>query len=187
MECFHPFPNNPILSYSSHTTPSYPIPCHPSGRPFARRRPRHAGAVICTFTLGILALAPLLGPFRGGFFPARRGPDPTAPRRRNQYILNPAGSDSAESREGENSAASGTGADSAASGDSARGGLRAYGQPREEVKSVMTGRGDDSFLSPEELSGELLSDGRPRCEKDEEGENRCLPTVFFIGVSKCGE
>lgn len=43
------------------------------------------------------------------------------------------------------------------------------------------------FLSPEELAGELLQDGRPRCAEDEEGESRCLPTVFFIGVSKCGE
>lgn len=47
--------------------------------------------------------------------------------------------------------------------------------------------GDQTFLSPEELAGELLPDGRPRCLEDEEGENRCLPTAFFIGVSKSGE
>ncbi|CAN0137129.1 unnamed protein product, partial [Laminaria digitata] len=32
----------------------------------------------------------------------------------------------------------------------------------------------------------MLDDGEPRCVEDEEGESRCLPTVFFIGVSKCG-
>lgn len=30
-------------------------------------------------------------------------------------------------------------------------------------------------------------DGKPRCWTDEEGKSRCLPTVFFFGVSKCGE
>lgn len=30
-------------------------------------------------------------------------------------------------------------------------------------------------------------DGGPQCWTDEEGKGRCLPTVFFLGVSKCGE
>lgn len=154
-----------------------PIPCpilsHPSGRPFARRRPRHAGAIICTFILGILALAPLLGPFRGGLFQAPRGTDPSESRPRNYHTSYPTGTDSAET------------------GGIAGGGARDNGQSRRAVdgssQSTTTGRGDDSFLSPEALSRELLSDGRPRCEEDDEGESRCLPTVFFIGVSKCGE
>ena len=50
----------------------------------------------------------------------------------------------------------------------------------------MTGGGEKQ-MSPEELAGELLPDGWPRCLEDEKGESSCLPTAFFIGVSKCGE
>ena len=45
----------------------------------------------------------------------------------------------------------------------------------------------ERILSPEDVAGELLSDGRPRCFVDEAELRRCLPTVFFLGVSKCGE
>lgn len=44
-----------------------------------------------------------------------------------------------------------------------------------------------SFLSSEELEMEVVADGGARCWTDGEGEPRCLPTVFFLGVSKCGE
>lgn len=44
------------------------------------------------------------------------------------------------------------------------------------------------FLWPEEeLGDETLADGKARCWTDEAGNSRCLPTVFFFGVSKCGE
>lgn len=35
--------------------------------------------------------------------------------------------------------------------------------------------------------GGTLRDGRDRCFVDEDGDQRCYPTVFFFGTSKCGE
>lgn len=57
--------------------------------------------------------------------------------------------------------------------------------------------GGGGLLSPLESAEELLADGEPRCflvdgaTSEEEGEATqgllCLPTLFFMGVSKCGE
>ncbi|CAM9370334.1 unnamed protein product [Scytosiphon promiscuus] len=57
--------------------------------------------------------------------------------------------------------------------------------------------GDGEGMSPAESAGALLADGQPRCCLFDEGvgadggesagrRQRCLPTVFFLGVSKCG-
>lgn len=58
-------------------------------------------------------------------------------------------------------------------------------------KGVRDGGGGEgtggAFLSPEELGAETLADGKARCWTDEVGNSRCLPNVFFFGVSKCGE
>lgn len=51
----------------------------------------------------------------------------------------------------------------------------------------MDGGGERALLSSEEVAGAILADGDPRCFLDEEGRSWCLPTVFFLGVSKCGE
>ena len=49
---------------------------------------------------------------------------------------------------------------------------------REEASHLLSGGG---------LGEGVDGDGEPRCWTDEEGRGRCLPTVFFFGVSKCGE
>lgn len=56
-------------------------------------------------------------------------------------------------------------------------------------------RGDEELLSPGESADALLADGRTRCFSvgdvgaeagESDRQRRCLPTVFFLGVSKCG-
>eukprot|EP00752_Nemacystus_decipiens_P003848 g3540.t1 len=78
----------------------------------------------------------------------------------------------------------GGGADGAAAGiggaASARG-AQAYRPERAGLRE------DASLSSSGGSLGEgAARDGRPRCWTDEEGKGRCLPTVFFFGVSKCG-
>ena len=46
--------------------------------------------------------------------------------------------------------------------------------------------GGGGVVSHEGRGGEL-ADGRDRCFIDSEGSQRCYPTVFFFGTSKCGK
>lgn len=72
---------------------------------------------------------------------------------------------------------------------------RSHNEGLKNPAQEITGGGGE-LLSPEESAEALLADGEPRCftvdgaTSEEEGGARrglCLPTLFFLGVSKCGE
>lgn len=129
--------------------------------------------------LGLLALAPLRGTIRAAFSSSSSSPPRNRSTRKktaNQAIL-PTNVDPSPSQVDGVLTTLSTGDEDGAGAAAGVGGA-APGGLRENDSPSFSGGG---------LGEGAARDGRPRCWTDEEGKSRCLPTVFFLGVSKCGE